>query len=847
MPRAVLILASCLVAHPALAQQRCDSFAAVRIGMERGSAATLLAHELLERLAEARRVCEEAAKHGPKNGATLGRLARVRALSGDAAGALEAARAGAALGSPVAQAILGVFLAQSPSAPPDHALALEQFRLAQRGGSPYGSFNLGVMLANGRGAPRHEADAAAQFGRAARSGDTLAMQVLAQRFDRAGAAEWLQKAAEAMQTEAPRDPLRLSELGAAAPDPAALVAWYARRANAGRAWAQAYLGLLAEAGQWMPRDLAAAAAWYRLAAEAGHVPAQVRLARMYREGRGVPRDEAQARYWNERPLVQRCEALERAAPPVHACDRLAAERYDPQRVAEGVDSDCMRRNAERAVVACTAAVKASPGTARYRAQLARALAHTGRMDEARREARAAADAGSSAAMVLLGAMSARGFGAAKDDAEAAAWYAKAADAGNERGMALAGRQIVRAAPSLRERAEKGDPRAQHTLAAELEREKRYAEAHAWYQRAAAKGFGVSALNLAQSYETGIGVAQDVAEARRRYRRLAAAGNGEARWRAARLAAEAREYKEAVDLYGRGARDGDSRAMLDLGQMHEEGRGVPKSIHRALELYERAAALESNWARAKVGALYLQGAEGLAPDYAKALEHLRRAAGAGHGGSRNNLGVMFERGMGVKADLATARELYVEAAGQGNAHARGNAEALFASGRGAPKGPAALDWYLGGAQAGVAAAQYRVGRMYARGEDAPKDDKAALEWLLKAARQGHPQARAEAAELLYRAGEDMAAAELGHSRAANRVAARIAASGKPAEAAAFRAQLAALRPPPPPVYPSGVDLDPGKDFARDTPVRIAGLGLAEAAAGDAAIANVYDIIRWFPPK
>jgi hypothetical protein len=54
-----------------------------------------------------------------------------------------------------------------------------------------------------------------------------------------------------------------------------------------------------------------------------------------------------------------------------------------------------------------------------------------------------------------------------------------------------------------------------------------------------------------------------------------------------------------------------------------------------------------------------------------------------------------------------------------------------------------------------------------------------------------------------------------------------------------------RLPAPPPWPEGITTDPGEDLPRKMQIRIAGVAVARAAARDAAIANVYDIIRWFP--
>ena len=436
--------------------------------------------------------------------------------------------------------------------------------------------------------------------------------------------------------------------------------WYLGRARGGEPWAQAYIGALAESGQWVQKDYAIALQWYRTAGLAGNVPAQWRVARFYNEGRGVPKDAAEARRWSQMQEVKRCEDHERAEAAANACDRFAADRYDPHAVSAGVDSFCMRHFAARAIPACTLAVKQSPSTARHRSQLARAYAHTGRFAEARREAAAAASAGSSSAMVLLGVMSQRGLGAEANAAEAAAWYRKAGEAGNQRGAALAGMPLVHFAPATPEhQAEKGDPRAQFNLAARLEQEKKYDEAIKWYARAAAQDFRPAELNLAQMYEKGWGVKQDNAEARRRYRRLSDLGDNEARWRAARLAAADGDTAEALKLYERLMRDDEYRALLDVGQMNEEGRGVPKNLQRALELYERAAD-RSPWARAKLGILYLES-----KNYPKARMWLQRAANDRNAAALNDLGLMHDRGLGGKPDYTAARDLYFRALDAGN--------------------------------------------------------------------------------------------------------------------------------------------------------------------------------------
>ena len=70
-----------------------------------------------------------------------------------------------------------------------------------------------------------------------------------------------------------------------------------RRAEAGDARAQAYVGQMYSEGLGLPRDLAEAARWLRRAAERGEPAAQFLLGLAYDGGRGVKQDFVEAEVW----------------------------------------------------------------------------------------------------------------------------------------------------------------------------------------------------------------------------------------------------------------------------------------------------------------------------------------------------------------------------------------------------------------------------------------------------------------------------------------------------------------------------------------------------------------------
>ena len=68
-------------------------------------------------------------------------------------------------------------------------------------------------------------------------------------------------------------------------------------AEKGDARSQYAMGVMAENGFGMPKDLAQAATWYRKAAEQGNADAQYNLGAMYEHGIGLPVNYAQAVRW----------------------------------------------------------------------------------------------------------------------------------------------------------------------------------------------------------------------------------------------------------------------------------------------------------------------------------------------------------------------------------------------------------------------------------------------------------------------------------------------------------------------------------------------------------------------
>jgi TPR repeat protein len=254
-------------------------------------------------------------------------------------------------------------------------------------------------------------------------------------------------------------------------------------------------------------------------------------------------------------------------------------------------------------------------------------------------------------------------------------------------------------------------------------------------------------------------------------------------------------------------DAEFAPLLEVGIVHDTGRGVPKDRKQAMQWYERAARAGWTWAEVRLGAMYAEDG-----NHAAALAWWRRAADRGDGRALNNLGVMHEKGQGVPADVLAAVDCYLRAAAVGSAEARSNLDAIYEEGRGAPSGTVeAIAWYRKGADLGISSAAFKLGQLHER--PGPTQD-------FVAARRAYDKAGDD--PRAWRAQARLAALGLGAPEGSNPVA------------NAYAAQLLlahAEKLPPRVVRPAGLVLDPGADPQRTMQVRVAGVPVPQAAAGD----------------
>lgn len=123
-----------------------------------------------------------------------------------------------------------------------------------------------------------------------------------------------------------------------------------------------------------------------------------------------------------------------------------------------------------------------------------------------------------------------------------------------------------------------------------------------------------------------------------------------------------------------AKQGDVKAMYDLGKLYERGRGTNKNMIKAAEWFQQAATAGHAGAQARLGILYFEG-RGINQDYQKAIKLLNAAAKQNVPSAFFQLANMFELGTGVRQDLHQSIFWYKKAKASGYYLAEGKIERL----------------------------------------------------------------------------------------------------------------------------------------------------------------------------
>lgn len=198
------------------------------------------------------------------------------------------------------------------------------------------------------------------------------------------------------------------------------------------------------------------------------------------------------------------------------------------------------------------------------------------------------------------------------------------------------------------------------------------------------------------------------------------------------------YKECLPL----ARQGDGYAQAIIGYLYDFGvGGLPQDYVQAATWYQLAAQQNVALAFNNLGELYQYGL-GVPQSDQKAFELFQKSSAQGNRKGQYLTGTFYELGKATQRNYNKAVELYQKSANQGYPQAQNALGYMYENGYGVKRDvQQALNWYRKAADQGHAPAQYNVGYVYSYLMDPPNYPEA-FKWIQKAAAQGQVDALVE---------------------------------------------------------------------------------------------------------
>jgi TPR repeat protein len=189
--------------------------------------------------------------------------------------------------------------------------------------------------------------------------------------------------------------------------------------------------------------------------------------------------------------------------------------------------------------------------------------------------------------------------------------------------------------------------------------------------------------------------------------------------------------EAACRAALGADPANPTRMFQLGRALTLANKQLEAIKYYLDAADRRHAGAMN----DLGEVFEYGV-GVPKNLSTAIVWYERAAELGHTWAMTHLGHLSENGIGIPQDLATARWWYEKAATLGNASSMNSLANLL---RQEGNLPVAANWYLKAAQQGLASAMNSLGEFSEAGMGIPQNYQTARNWYKKAADLGNADA------------------------------------------------------------------------------------------------------------
>lgn len=196
--------------------------------------------------------------------------------------------------------------------------------------------------------------------------------------------------------------------------------------------------------------------------------------------------------------------------------------------------------------------------------------------------------------------------------------------------------------------------------------------------------------------------------------------------------------KAIRVWRAAAIAGDSKAQGALGALYFFGEKVKWNVDEARRWLSKAAASGNPDSQTKLG--YIIGFHDKPPDWPKARSLWEKAERGGDAQANFYLGMVHERGFGVKRDPHQAVAHYRIAAEAGIAEAQNRMGSLYKRGKVVPLQPAtAISYWRRAAAQDYGPAEYNLGNAYRKGFGVAQDYDKAAALLKKSAEKGYAMA------------------------------------------------------------------------------------------------------------
>ena len=287
------------------------------------------------------------------------------------------------------------------------------------------------------------------------------------------------------------------------------------------------------------------------------------------------------------------------------------------------------------------------------------------------------------------------------------------------------------------------------------------------------------LSQADKYRLASGVVHNDAKAAQLYRKAAEIGNAEAETRFAEALFDGRGVKrdpaESRAWLEKAARQGNARGECDLGVMLTNGLDAAQDRAKGLAYLQAAARLGDGYAEDNLGQFAESGLIG-DPSSSEAYMHYLKASEMGSAWGAYNVARMHERGVGVYKNPTEALRWYMKVVSIEDPNFQGQWSDLrsetgaiaaanfrigdmYAAGNGVPTDTheaerwykRSLDLETAGAQAGWLMAQVYLANAYLQSKGVPLDYGEAMHWMRNAAENGYRQAEVNLGSM-YRDGQ-----------------------------------------------------------------------------------------------